>query len=88
MQTFDNDDAGYLQWVNANPNGFVVNVPKQTGAAPDMLHRSSCQHITTPQRTNYTTTHYKKICSVDKDDLITWGAKDSSNFQECKHCKP
>jgi hypothetical protein len=88
MLTIDNDDAVYLQWVNSNLNGFVINSPKRSGAVPDMLHKASCQHITTSQRTNYTTTDYRKICSVNREELIAWGAKHSSNFQECKVCKP
>ena len=88
MPTFNNDEAGYLQWVNANPLGYVVNAPKQRGAAPDMLHRASCSDITTDQRTNYTTTDYEKICSLDKQELIDWGVKNSSDFRKCKHCNP
>jgi hypothetical protein len=88
MLTFDNDEEGYLQWVNTNPNGFVVNAPKQYGIAPDMLHKANCRHIMTSERTNYTTTDYKKLCSSDKKEIIDWGAAHSSNFKACKHCKP
>ncbi len=88
MLTFDNDEAGYLQWVSANASGFVINTPKHLGAWPDYLHRASCKHITTTKRTNYTTTDFQKICSVDRRELIDWGARHSSDFKHCKHCKP
>ena len=70
MQKFENNEDGYLQWVNENPLGFVVNSPKQPGTFPDMLHRADCQHIRTEQRTNYTTTDFKKVCSLDRQELV------------------
>ncbi len=88
MLTFDNDEAGYLRWVDANPGGFVINVPKRSGDFPDRLHRASCPHITTQRRTNYTTTTFKKICSVDRRELVDWEARHSSDFRKCKHCEP
>jgi hypothetical protein len=88
MVTFDNDEDGYLKWVRDNPFGFVINAPKQRGSSPDMLHRATCKDITTDQRTNYTTTDYKKICSVDRQELVDWGTRHSSDWRECKHCKP
>jgi hypothetical protein len=84
---FDNDEEGYLQWVNANPLGFVINASKQPGDY-GMLHKATCPFISTRQRTNYTTTTYMKICSVHRQELIFWGDKNSDKFQLCKHCKP
>jgi hypothetical protein len=86
--TFDNDEAGYLQWVAANAHGYVINAPKRSGDFPDILHRASCIHISSPQRTNYTTTDFKKICSLDRQALVDWGTRYSDDFRECKHCKP
>jgi hypothetical protein len=88
MVTFVDDETGYLQWMAANPNGFVINAPKRSGDFPDMLHRASCVHISSPKRTNYTTTDFKKICSLDRGELLDWGAKYSDDFRKCKHCKP
>jgi hypothetical protein len=88
MLTFDNDEEGYLHWVDVNRAGFVVNAPKRPGACPDMMHRASCAHITTKRRTNYTTTTFKKVCSVDRQELVDWGRRYSSDFHTCKHCKP
>jgi hypothetical protein len=84
MLTFDDNEAGYLKWVNDNPKGFVINVPKQHVLVPDMLHKASCTHITTDQRTNYTTGDYKKLCFVDRKELADY----SGDFQVCKVCKP
>jgi hypothetical protein len=82
MLTFDNNETGYLQWVADNPNGFVINAPKRSGDFPDYLHRASCGSIRSKRRTNYTTTTFKKICSVDRQELVDWGATHSSDFRE------
>lgn len=88
LHTFDNDEVGYLRWVRANPSGFVINVPKDFRNIPYFLHRASCKHITTPKHKNYTTTQFMKICSVNRQELVKWGAGYPGNFQECSHCKP
>lgn len=88
MQTFNNDEKGYLHWVDVNRSGFVINTPKRSGSFPDFLHRASCSQITTRRRTNYTTTDFKKLCLLDRQELIDWGKSYSSDFRKCKHCKP
>jgi hypothetical protein len=89
MQTFIDDDAGYLRWVHNNPNGFVANVGKLPGGEihPYMLHRSTCSFISSDKIKNYTTTSYIKACSLDKQELITW-ARGYRGMAACKVCKP
>ncbi len=89
MRTFDNDETGYLRWLYANVSGFVINAVKRPGrmAQPYMLHRASCPDIST-QYTGYTTGGLAKICSVDRQELLDWGTRHSSDFRRCKHCKP
>lgn len=87
MIEFDNNEQGYLRWINAHPNGYVVNMPKDGRSWPNMLHRASCPHISTAHK-NYTTTSYKKLCSESRAELEV-SVRDATNgFQECKHCKP
>ncbi|HVU09733.1 MAG TPA: hypothetical protein VHD90_00590, partial [Phototrophicaceae bacterium] len=89
MITFDNDEQEYLRWVHNYPTGFVINASKHSGASEYcMLHRASCAFVSTAQRTNYTTTTYKKICSLDRQELSDWGRKNSNHYSECKMCKP
>jgi hypothetical protein len=92
MRTFDNDEAGYLQWVDTHPGGFVLNAYRHPGAMPDpyILHRASCNTIKTPKFTNYTTTSFAKICSESRQELVEWWANSHSNhlFRACKFCKP
>ncbi len=91
MLTFDNDEEGYLHWVHGHPTGFVINAVRHPGGTPDpyMLHRASCNFIKTPERTNYTTTSYAKVCSLNRQELVDWYTRHSSHpFRKCKFCKP
>lgn len=84
METIVDDDARYLKWVQNNPNGFVINEPKQRGLTP-VLHKASCTHITTDQRTNYTTGAYKKHIFLDAKELDEYRG---DPFKHCKVCDP
>ena len=87
MDMFENDEEAYLNWVFSHPNGFVINTPKSGRGYPNMLHRATCIHITTAHK-NYTTTIYKKACSMNRQELVN-SYKDAANgFAGCRHCKP
>ena len=45
MHKFSNDDEGYLGWLAANPDGFVVNVRQVAGPNYAVLHRATCRTI-------------------------------------------
>jgi hypothetical protein len=67
MPTFDNDDDGYLAWLAANQELFVLNV--QRSAAPPtniVLHRASCWTIDgTRDRSLSWTGPYFKVCGTE-----------------------
>lgn len=84
MIIFEDDEGGYFKWIQNHQNGFVINAPKYPSLASNMLHKADCTHITTDQRTNYTTGDYKKLCFMDRKDLVAY----SGDFQICKVCKP
>ena len=89
METFNDDEAGYLRWIRNNPTGFVVNAGRLPGDIPDpyMLHRATCSFISSSKIKNYTTTSYMKICSLDKQELLRW-AGEYRAIRECSYCKP
>jgi len=89
LDTFVNNDKAYLRWLTQNPNGFVVN--SYLHPSPDylILHRANCWTISTSTRTNWTTTGYIKICSLDKRELENWAEKEvGSQLHHCRICKP
>jgi hypothetical protein len=72
-----NDDESYHQWLEKNESGFVINSDK-TLSNPNypMLHRAMCGHINDRNTPNYTTAHYMKLCSTNRQELIVWAQKD------------
>ncbi len=88
LEIFVNDDKAYLQWLTRNPSGLVVN--SYLHPSPDYLklHRVDCWTISTPTRTNWTTTGYIKICSLDIRELKAWAKGRGGQLDYCQKCKP
>lgn len=89
LDIFVNDDKAYLRWLTQNPNGLVVN--SYLHPSPDylMLHRANCWTISTPTRTNWTTTGYIKICSLNRMELEGWAEKEvCGQLRHCHICNP
>lgn len=63
VRRFVDDDCGYLDWLAANPQGFVINAARNTTAAYLVLHRASCYTIGgRPARGSQWTADYIKFC--------------------------
>ena len=64
MESFVDNDTGYLQWLAAHPDGFVMNAARNPTPAYLVLHRTSCHTISgIPARgSRWTTGDYIKIC--------------------------
>lgn len=93
MIRFSDDDTGYMAWVAANPNGFVVNVRAVAGPNYMVLHRASCRFISAPRDDRaYTGRGYQKVVSESIDELRSYarsvGRWDGSFSQVCGHCAP
>jgi len=89
LDIFVNDDKAYLQWQTRNPTGLVVN--SYLHPSPDylILHRADCWTISTSARTNWTTTGFIKICSLNRRELDAWAEKEvGGQLHHCKICKP
>jgi hypothetical protein len=73
FKKFEKDEKRYLEWVQNNPNGFIVNAD-EPATSPDypMVHRATHRSMTSPKKQNYTTGRYFKVCSNDMNDLETW----------------
>ncbi len=89
MEIFEDDEEEYLQWVETNPDGFVLNCERRPSARYLMLHRALCGTICTEKRINYTSTGYIKICALDKQELAAWATQETGGrFRACQLCKP
>lgn len=89
VEKFQNDEAGYLSWVSANPHGYVVNVdePNHVDQYP-MVHRATHKLISSNARTNYTTGRYIKFCSESLHELeLLAKNKYDRQLVRCATCK-
>lgn len=89
MKKFIDDDRGYLDWIDRNPQGFVVNTYKNPSSKYLILHRATCGTISTSKRTNWTRKYYIKICSLRRTELEEWANREvGENPKPCKVCNP
>jgi hypothetical protein len=67
---FLNDDPGYLEWLDAHPSGFVVNLRRVPSRSYAVLHRASCAQISRkPDSAGaYTERGYSKLCAETAAD--------------------
>jgi hypothetical protein len=87
MITIENDDDAYVAWLESNPDGFVINAENPPRAANLRLHQVKCRDISTPERKNWTTNGYLKICSNIIGELERWAIPFGSLIP-CPVCKP
>lgn len=86
---FVDDEDGYLGWLEANPNGSVVNSDRNPKPTYLILHRASCKFINSPNKSNWTTTGYIKTCSTDISALSRWAREEfGGELKPCGACKP
>lgn len=92
MPTFLNDEQGYQDWFEANPDSWVVNAPLPGKAGPAKLHRNtatrSCFHITPPWPGHNYTQGKIKICFATRAELLDWFARQRPVLQTCQTCSP
>lgn len=87
MMYVKNDDAAYIGWLEANPNGFVVNM-HTLGKNKSLLHRARCMHLYPPETGKVHTGTFPKACSCDLDDVRQWVIASGSTIELCTTCKP
>jgi hypothetical protein len=65
MRIFEDDDAGYLAWVERSQHGFVVNTTRKPDPTYLYLHRANCGTIRgKPARgERWTTGLFIKVCA-------------------------
>ncbi|MDV3135962.1 hypothetical protein [Mycobacterium sp. 29Ha] len=69
---FRDDDAGYLAWLAANPEGYVLNIPRSHSATQARVHLSGCWTISGQNRGSSLTGSYVKVCARRVDELELW----------------
>ncbi len=84
---FIDDDEGYLDWLAANSEGFVINTPRHPTPSSIVLHRATCNTVSgTPTRGDHWTLDYIKICGA-RTDLERHALDDIGGpVRPCGHC--
>ena len=86
MDSFVDDDPGYLDWLTRHPDSFVINTGRRPSAAYLMLHRASCGTISgTPARGKTFTGDYAKVCG-GQDELEGFARQLGGQAQPCGLC--
>lgn len=88
VELFDNNEAGYLEWVRSNPRGFVANRDR-AGHVPNypMVHVATHGAVSSERIGNFTTGDYVKLCSADLDALEHYSRKAfGRSLTRCRIC--
>jgi hypothetical protein len=90
VEEFRDNDDGYLNWVAANPGGFVINIQRGLNPSDARLHRSACYTISgRKQRPGGWTGPYIKLCSTDLAELERWASEHARGpITPCGTCQP
>ena len=88
--TFRDDDRRYLQWVAANPQGFVMNIRRGLNPSDARVHRATCRTIRgEPTRGGVWTGPYIKLCANNLNALDAWAnARLGKPVRRCGTCTP
>ncbi len=68
---FQDDDDGFLDWVEAHPDGYIINADRNPKPSFLVLHNSPCRHIDGTQGVERTK-NFVKVCSDDRNELEEW----------------
>ena len=88
---FEDNDLGYLRWVEKNDSGYVVNAKRVMARDDDwvVLHKATCSTIKgEPSRGEvWTSGQYLKVCSRSKDLALEWVRRNYvSKAHNCDRC--
>ncbi|MCO4887920.1 HNH endonuclease [Cupriavidus sp. WGtm5] len=89
---FRNDEGGYMNWLDSNPDGLVLNIRHPAHQYTPKLHRATCGTIKSGKNAPYTSGQYTKLCS-HRYDLISQQLLAETNgvsvaISPCGTCKP
>jgi len=87
MEEFFHKEVEYLNWLELNPKGFVLNYFGSYNSEMNKIHRSNCWHLLRPRDEGKRTTRYKKVCSNDLEELKACvNREQDSKWSPCRIC--
>lgn len=89
--SFVDDDAGYVGWIAAHPDGYVLNHQRKPSGRYLVLHRATC-YTMGPRDAGDSrtwTTAYPKTCAASTADLDSWAVSNTAaRPKRCAVCRP
>jgi hypothetical protein len=73
IELFKDDDDGFLEWLQDNPDGYFINSERNPKPTYLVLHRPSCPHFKSGSALHWTK-DYIKFCSRGRGELEDWAA--------------
>ncbi len=85
---FEKDDRGYLAWLAAHPDGYVLNTYMHVTSDYLVLHRTRCRTVNRPLAVGRSwTAMYGKTLQTTSRGLEAWALREGGRpAQPCGHC--
>src|SRR5262249_41273706 len=92
---FQDDEAGYMDWLSSNPRGFVLSTERENNLRELALPRANCRWIRRYNKNMasdaFTGQKHIKVCSHSVSDLRDWIKRErqGTDFtRRCSKCNP
>jgi hypothetical protein len=83
---FQDDDDAFFDWLEAHPDGSVVNTERHPKPNYLVLHRPVCPHFKGGKSLHWTK-DYVKVCAIDRAELEEWAATTvGGELTLCRSC--
>ncbi len=87
MKTLLDDDRGYLDWLAAQPDGYVVNADRLPNASYLRLRRATCRTISGQPATGRAWTVTSTKVFGERQELVDWAKRAvSGDLSPCPTC--
>lgn len=83
---FRDDDDGFFDWLDQNPEAYFVNTERKPNPNYLVLHQPQCPHFK-GRKGEHWTKDYVKVCSPGRKELEDWAAGTvGGEVTLCKSC--
>ena len=86
---YRDDDEGYRDWLNRNPDGYVINIQRSHNPTDAHLHDADCWTLIDQlDRDVSLSGSYVKVCGGTLEEVNEWAAKNVGEWvQPCGTCR-
>jgi hypothetical protein len=90
MIEFRNGDDEYQDWLDKNPDGYVINIQRNHNPSDARVHRARCRTINSQNaKGRRLVGTYVKVCAKESQELDQWALDTVGRLiQRCGTCRP